>query len=95
MSRDHKLTRHARERSTERGIPPIIADLIVEFGTSYDAEGGARKYALSKQSMRELRRAGGPLLTETLARYRKRNAYVVAAGGTIITVAFATRPICA
>ena len=55
----YSLTRHARERSTGRSIPPMIAEIIVDFGKSRDAGNGTRKYALTSESMRKIRRFGG------------------------------------
>jgi hypothetical protein len=89
----YDLTRHARDRSTERTIPPFVADAIITYGRSMEAGDGARKYALTKDSMRELRRIAGHSITKILGTYRSRNAYVVVAGSRIITVAFASRPL--
>lgn len=88
----YEPTRHAHERSTGRGIPPMIAELIIEFGESLDAGDGARKYALTKKSMRDLRRFAGRAITNAVASYRNRNAYVVASANRIITVAYAPAP---
>lgn len=87
-------TRHARERSTARDIPPMIAETIVAYGCSRDAGGGTRKYALTKDSMRELRRVAGRPMTNAIASYQRRNAYViVGSAGRIITVAYANHPL--
>ncbi len=91
MKQAYGLTRHARERSTGRAIPPMIAEMIIDFGQACDAGDGARKYMLTKDSMRELRRVGGREIVKALDPYRSRNAYVVAEGGRIVTVAFASR----
>jgi hypothetical protein len=91
MKQAYALTRHARERSAGRAIPPMIAEMIVDFGQSRDAGNGACKYALTRESMRELRRLAGREIVKALDPYRNRNAYVIAAGGTIITVAYASR----
>lgn len=93
MHQSYVFTRHARERSTARAIPPMIAEMIVDYGRSRDAGDGARKYAFTKDSMRELRRIAGREVVKVLEPYRNRNAYVVAAAGRIITAAFASRPI--
>lgn len=71
----------------------MIAEMIVDFGRSRDAGEGARKYSLTKESMQELRRAGGPEIVKAIAPYRNRNAYVVTAGDRIVTMAFARRPL--
>lgn len=93
MEKAYRLTRHARERSTARDIPPLIAETIIAFGQSRDAGDGTRKYALSKESMRELRRVAGRAMTNAIAPYRNRNAYVLVSGENIVTVAFASRPL--
>lgn len=91
MYSSYEFTHHAKERSTARDIPPLITDIIVEFGESRDAGDGAKKHTLTKQSMSEIRRAGGRELAKTIEFYRSRNAYVVVSGSKIITVAYAKR----
>jgi hypothetical protein len=71
----------------------MIADIILEYGESRDAGDGARKYALTKQSMGELRRRAGRELAKAIDTYRNRNAYVVARAGRIITVAYSRVPL--
>ena len=90
MAQSYSVTRHAHERITARGIPAFIAGLIIEYGEPRDAGDGALSYMLTKSSLREFRRVAGPTLTNLLSQYRSRNAYVVAAAGRIITVAFAS-----
>jgi hypothetical protein len=65
--------------------------LILDYGECLEAGDGARKFALSKASLRALRRDLGARAPTNLERFR--NAYVVAAKGRIITVAFARRPL--
>lgn len=91
MEHSLQLTRHARHRAEQRAIPHPVIGLIVEYGESQDAGGGAQKYALSKSGMRDLRRDLGPAAPKNLERYRK--AYVVTAEGKIVTVAFTQRPL--
>jgi hypothetical protein len=93
MTMHHEVTRHARARSSARTIPPMIAEIILEFGQSCDAGEGARKYCLTKRSMRDIRRAAGRSIASAVAPFRNRNTYVVAAAGRIITVAYASHPI--
>ena len=87
MKQIYVVTRHARERSSARVIPPMIAEIIIEYGESTEAGDGARKYALTKRSMCELRHVAGRELAKAINPYRNRNAYVVANGGRIITIA--------
>jgi hypothetical protein len=91
MTSSHSFTRHANERSTARNISPMIAEIILEYGESRDAGDGALKYALTKQSMGELRKRAGRELAKAIAQYR--NAYVVARAGRIITVAYSRVPL--
>lgn len=93
MAPTYAFTSHAKDRSNSRVIPEMIAELIIEYGDSRDAGDGARKYALTKKSLSTLRRRAGCEIAKVLAAYRSRNAYVVAAGGRIITVAYANRPV--
>lgn len=86
-----KFTRHARDRCTARGIPPEVTEVILDFGASRDAGDGARKHALSKESLREIKRVYGPRFSKAMHKYR--TAYVVAAADRIVTVAFARQPI--
>jgi hypothetical protein len=90
MSSPYAFTRHANERSRARTIPPLIAEIIIEYGESCEAGEGTRKYALTKQSMCKLRQVAGRELVKAIAPYRNRNAYVVAAGGRIVTVAYSS-----
>jgi hypothetical protein len=71
----------------------MVIEIIIEYGEARDAGDGALKYALTKQSMGKLRKAAGRELTKAIEPYRNRNAYVVAVGGRIVTVAFASKPI--
>lgn len=88
MASSYAFTRHAKDRSGARAIPEMVAEIIIEYGKSRDAGDGARKYALTKESMSLLRRRAGRDLANTINLYRNRNAYVVACGDRIITVAY-------
>lgn len=91
METSLQLTRHARHRAEQRAIPQPVIRLIMDYGECQDTGDGAKKFALSKSGMRDLRRDLGPEAPKNLKRYRK--AYVVAAEGNIITVAFTQRPL--
>ena len=93
MHSSYVFTRHANERATSRAIPPMIVEIIIEYGDSRDAGDGARKYTLTKRSMCELRQVAGRGLAKAIDPYRNRNAYVVAVGGRIVTVAYASNPL--
>jgi hypothetical protein len=93
MHSPYARTRHANERSAARAIPMMIIEIIIEYGESRDAGDGARKYALTKRSMSALRQVAGRELAKAIESYRNRNAYVVAAGGRIVTVAYSSNPL--
>lgn len=59
MLAHYKTTRHFRERPTARMVPPGTAEMIRECGASRDAGDGARKFAISAASMKELKRHYG------------------------------------
>lgn len=91
MDQIPQLTRHARHRAEQRKVPAPVIGLILDYGDCRDAGEGAQKFALSKKSLRTLRRELGDRLPGSLERFRK--AYVVAAEGRVITVAFSRRPL--
>jgi len=91
MDHAFQITRHARHRSEQRAIPGSVIGLILDYGECRDAGDEARKFALSKASLRALRRDLGTRASDNLDRYRK--AYVVAARGRVVTVAFSRHPL--
>lgn len=91
MFASYIITRHARQRTQQRGIPNGIIDLIIDFGRSCDAGDGACRYALAKDSLRAIRRSYGSQFADAASRYRC--AYVVMVGNKIITAAFSNQPI--
>lgn len=84
-------TRHARDRSTARGIMPPVVELILTYGDSRNAGDGARKYALSGTSFRQIRRELGRDISRSLGKYRR--VYVVASPDRIVTVAWRHQPL--
>lgn len=85
------LTTHASQRAAERAVPISVVEMILEYGESQNARDGARKYALSKASLRKLRQDFGASVSSSLNRFRK--TYVVSSNNAVITVAFARRPL--
>ena len=85
------LTRHARDRITARSVPAGVIDIILAYGESCPGRDGARKYALSGDSLHQIRRVFGREITKAFGRYR--TAYVVEAEGRIITVAYGRQPL--
>jgi len=53
------FTNHARTRSQQRGIPPLIEEWLDEFGElEYDGHGGVTRY-FSRYSIRRMERVFG------------------------------------
>lgn len=79
------LTRHANVRSQQRGIPPLVVDLLVQFGSSVPAGAGTSKLYFGKADRRRLCAYVGTMsrvLEEHLDVYA-----VIASNGEVITVA--------
>lgn len=56
-----KLAQHAAQRAKERGIPPILVDLLMSYGATEKAGEGAITYYFDKSSKRRFRTYAGPL----------------------------------
>lgn len=54
-------TRHAATRSQQRGIPPLLIDLLRDFGARQPAGQGAQKVFFDKAARRRLRAYAGPM----------------------------------
>jgi len=79
------LSRHARVRMQQRGIPRAVGEQLLDFGTVQHDHHGAVIVYFDKRSRRQLARAQGRAAAHTLERWR--NAYaVVAADGAVVTV---------
>lgn len=57
-----KIARHAAIRSQQRGIPPIVIDLLLQFGASERAPGGASKRFFDKRGRRQVEAYVGPMI---------------------------------
>lgn len=55
------LTQHASARSQQRGIPPLLIDLLLQFGTTARAPGGAEKVYFDKSARKRIQTYAGPL----------------------------------
>lgn len=77
------LTRHAARRSQQRSIPLEVIDLLNDFGDSMSAGSGYERCSFSKRAWRKVAVHLGP---EAKHYERYRSAYIVIAGGSVITV---------
>jgi hypothetical protein len=80
------MTKHAKKRQQQRGIPAIVVDLLLDYGTEVKALGqGTKKCYFDKQARRRLRVYAGhlaPLFEEYLDCY-----IVISDDRSVITVA--------
>lgn len=84
-------TRHAATRSQQRGIPPLVIDLLREFGARMPAGQGVQKCFFDKSARRRVRSYAGSmaaLLEEHMNVYA-----VVNDEDVVITVAHLTERI--
>ena len=85
----NNLTQHAHKRSQQRGIPPFVMELIMDYGRCVRRH-GADKHFLDKPSRRALKRDLG---TKIYTRIEDQlNVYVVA-DKNVITAAHRTKRI--
>ena len=80
------LSAHAAIRLRQRSIPQAIVDLLIDFGEASSAGSGASRHSFSKRSWRAAAAYLGPA-AKHYERYR--SAYVVMAGTSVITAAWA------
>lgn len=78
-------TTHFTIRSQQRGIPPLISDLLEEFGDEEHVGNGCRLCYFSRRSLRSMRSALGSAIVERLQPWR-RCYKVVGPDGVAITI---------
>jgi hypothetical protein len=80
-----EISKHAAIRSQQRGIPPLLIDLLIQFGSTEPAGGGASKVFLDKTGRKRLKAYAGQLAAALKPHL---DAYaVLSPDGQIITVA--------
>jgi len=87
----NSTTQHAARRCQQRGLPPIVIDLLMQFGSSEPAGDGAVKVFIDKAARKRLKAYAGALvnkLEEHLDVYA-----VVGSNGQLITAAHRTERI--
>lgn len=79
------VTRHAQVRQQQRGVPPMVVDLLLGFGATRYAGNGVTTHYFDKASRRKIKTYAGrlaSLLEEYLDYYA-----IVSQDGALITVA--------
>lgn len=84
--RDAGFTRHARKRLQQRGIPPLLIDVLDQFGSVMRC-GGAERVFFDKAAKRRLRtHPDGRRILQIAERWLRVYA-VVGDDGFVVTVA--------
>ncbi len=76
-------TAHANVRSQQRGIPPIVVDLLFQFGHRQHDHAGAEIVYFDRRSRKRLESYAGGLISKLSEHL---DSYAVVADGKIVTV---------
>ena len=76
------LTKHAEIRCQQRGIPPLIIEWLLDFG-SQDYSHGAEVYYFDKKSKKAIKKYAGKRIISKLGQYM--DAYLILGSGRVIT----------
>lgn len=79
-------TNHANIRSQQRGIPPLVSEWLMDYGTEvYDGHGGVVRYFTPK-SIRKVEKAVGREPVRRMSEFMR--CYLVQSSydGTVLTV---------
>lgn len=78
-----KATTHASVRSQQRGIPPLVVDLLLQFGCREYDHAGAEVVYFDRRSKKRIESYVGGLIGKLSEHL---DSYAVVADGKIITV---------
>lgn len=78
-----KATAHATVRCQQRGIPPIVVDLLLQFGCHEHDHAGAEIVYFDRRSRKRIESYAGGLISKLSEHL---DSYAVVADGKIITV---------
>jgi len=78
---DHTL--HGCKRSQQRGIPPLVVDLLLQFGAREHAAEGLEILFFDNRSRKRLQAYAGGLIGKL---NEQLDTYAVVAGGKVVTV---------
>lgn len=76
-------TTHSHIRSQQRGIPPLVVDLLLQFGRREHDHRGAEIVYFDRRSRKRIESYAGGLISK-LSKHLK--SYVVIADGVVVTV---------
>lgn len=76
-------TSHAQKRIQQRGVPPIIVDLLMQFGTRISAGEGTEICYFDRKARRFVHAYAGGLFSRLSEQL---DAYAVVSGEKVVTV---------
>jgi len=77
------MTQHANVRAQQRGIPPLVLDLLLEFGTREHDARGTEIVFFDRRARRHVESYAGGLFNKLNEHL---NAYAVVSDGKVVTV---------
>lgn len=80
------FTDHATVRLRQRGIPTVVVDWLLKYGSTAHDHRGARVIFFDKESRRRLVRAEGDQVTRSYGKFLNAYAVLTAKGNDVITV---------
>jgi hypothetical protein len=86
---DLRFTKHATTRVTQRSVPPLVIELLLDYGAT-ERSSGAERIALTKRGRKRLARDIGSAAYEAL-RPLLNTSVVLSDEGPVITVAKRTK----
>lgn len=76
-------THHSQIRAQQRGVPPIIVDLLMQFGAREPSGDGTQTVYFDKQARKRLQSYSGGLMRKLSDEL---DAYAIVAGDRVVTV---------
>jgi len=77
------MSQHASKRSQQRGVPPLIVDLLIQFGAREFDGKGAEICFFDNRAKKRLKSYAGGLISKLSEQL---DAYAVVSGEQVITV---------
>lgn len=82
MRNENTFTKHAIKRQQQRSIPPVIVDLLMDYGSCSPAGAGCERYEFTRKSLKKASGYLGPI-SKGFEKYI--SAYIIMSGATVIT----------
>lgn len=76
-------TQHSQIRAQQRGIPPLIIDLLMQFGAREPAGDGAEAIYFDKRAKKQLQTYSGGLMSKLS---NELDVYAIVSGNKVVTV---------